>query len=347
MGHKQRVRAGRREALAMDDEPDNLEDGGIVIDDADTSVAAGSDSPPPPAAATEDEPDEPLDVLKRQFEELKAEKEAEERRRAAAEQRAREYEARTREQAAKLDQHAASVLAQQKSAIEHGYASEDLKLKDAQRRLAQAEEAGDANAKAQATLEMIQADRVMREYTAVYQDIERREKAPKPVPKPEPVLSQDEQFEAQLKQMHPKVADWAREHKADMFDPVKRKLAEAADRMADAMGFPPGSEQYMQYLDRKMGYAKPAATSATPATDSVNESGTASPRTAMRAPAAPPSRTASSGGKLRVHLSAEDKQWARRYNVSEEEYAKWKVRSDKTADTVSDPRRLQLKVYAE
>jgi len=71
-------------------------------------------------------------------------------------------------------------------------------------------------------------------------------------PPPSPPKADD--FEAALKKMHPKVAAWAREHKDDVLRPEKKKLALAADAMAIAKGFKPGSDEYLNFLDEQMGY---------------------------------------------------------------------------------------------
>ncbi len=341
MEHKQRLRAGSQ-AMAMDD-PEEQEDGIIVeTGDKEPSSPSGGPSEESSPSAKEPEADDPIDVLKRQFAELQAEKEAEERRRLDAERRALELHAQTRNQAELLDRHAVAEIAHHKSVLEQAYAAEDLKAKEAKRLYSEALTNGDYTAAADAQEEMIRANTALGQYANLYRELELRENAPRPAPKPP---SQDEQFEAALQAMHPKVAAWAREHKSDVLDPSKQQLALAADAMARARGYMPGSEPYMQYLDDQMGYASTQSVSVTDAPSDAQQ--TPKARSSMRAPSAPPSRTSgSSSGARRVHLTEDDKRQAQAYNVSLEEYAKWKLKADETKNNVDDPRRMQIKVYA-
>src|SRR5208337_979320 len=118
MGHKQRLRAGRREAMQMDDDP--AEDPDAIHIEVDSfGVPIGDETRPATKAATvEPDEDEPLEVLKRQFQELETERNHER-------QRAADLEARNREHEATIAQRAGSELANQKAVLEQAYRTEE------------------------------------------------------------------------------------------------------------------------------------------------------------------------------------------------------------------------------
>lgn len=318
MGHKQRLRAGRHEAMPLDDDQEGLE-----IEVAGQSDAAASQPELEVVEKPDKEPekaeDEPLTVLKRQLEEASAAREA-------SDKRAAELERRSHEQAQQLEQHQTTELANHKAVLEQAYAVEEAKLADAKRKYAAAHQSGDFDAVADANNEMIRANALMGQYSTAYQELERREKAPKAQPQQ---TSLEDQFDESVKRMDPRVASWAREHKADILKPGRAEWALAADKLAAAKGLKPGSDEYLDFMDEQMGYE--AEESDDSAQDKQAAPAQTTPRTSKRAPAAPPTRnSASSGGRKRVVLTEDDKRQAQGYGVTLEEYAKWKYEAEKS-----------------
>jgi len=337
MGQKQRLRAARNEyrgrngeILVNEREPE--EDATVIELEDDTEAARAQ----PEARPEPQEDDEPLAVLKRQFDELQIERDTQAR-------RASELEVRNREHEATLAQRESSELENQKAVLSQAYNTEELKKADAKRRAAEALRAGDFDAAADAQDDMAKSHAVMMQYASAYQQIEVQEKLPKPV-RQEPA---GDQFEAALTKMHPNVAKWAREHRDDVIKPDRQKLALAADQVALARGYAPGSDDYLDTLDEMMGYEAPE-TGAVTQQKSAQPRQVATAQTSRRAVAAPSSRTggSSSGGRRTVVLTEDDKRQAQGYGVSHEEYAKWKLNSEKIANIQDNNNRLHMKVVS-
>jgi hypothetical protein len=326
MGHKQRLRAGRQQALSMDDDEiqDDLPGGSAVEIETQDPPATAQETVSSPAAAQEDR-DDPLEALKRQFADLEAERNTERKRREDAEARAREHETQ-------LGRYEADQFSHKKTVLEQAYAGEELKLADAKRKYAAAIRDQDFDAAADAQSEMVRADGTMRHYAFTYQDLENQEKQPKRTAQPAP---QEDQFEVALKTMHPKVAEWARTHKDDVTKPERQRLAFAADQMAIAKGYNPGSDEYLDYMDESMGYIDQDDAATRPAPPQVQRVN------GRRAPAAPPSRSASSTkGRVTTHLTADDHRQLESINalmpekqrVTVEQYAKNKYEAQKRGE---------------
>jgi hypothetical protein len=339
MGQKQRLRAARNEyrgrngeILVNEREP---EEDATVIELEDDTGHAGAPAEAHPEPQEDD--DEPLAVLKRQFDELQIERDAQAR-------RAAELEVRNREHEATLAKRDGSELENHKAVLSQAYNTEELKKADAKRRAAEALRSGDFDAAAEAQDDMAKSHAVMMQYASAYQQIEAQEKAPKPV-RQEPA---GDQFEAALTKMHPKVAQWARDHRDDVINPDRQKLAIAADQVALARGYAPGSDDYIDTLDEMMGYGvleNGTATQKKPAQPRQ----AATVQTSRRAVAAPSSRTggSSSGGRRSVILTEDDKRQAQGYGVPLEEYAKWKLNAEKVVNIQDNSNRLHMKVVAE
>ena len=116
--------------------------------------------------------------------------------------------------------------------------------------------------------------------------------------------------------MHPKVAQWAREHKDDVLRPNRQKLAFAADAMAQAKGYAPGTDEYLDFLDENMGYLEPEPK----AKQSV--------KPARRSVAAPASRSSGSSSSTRIALNQDDLDMAKSLKMSAQEYAKCKAKAN-------------------
>lgn len=261
---------------------------------------------------TSQEGEDPLELLKTQVESLRASNEA-------AERRAAELEARTREHEKKLEASAATELAQHKAVIEQAYQNEEMKLRQAQARYTACLAGGDLDGVGSAQLEMVQANSRMERFSEAYGELERKEK--EPPRKQEP--SQDEQFEAALRQMHPNVAQWVRTHKDDVLKPDRQRIAYAADQMAVARGYIPGSEAYMAFMDDQMGYSEVAASAESAA------------RPAARRPlhriAAPPSRMSSSSGSKQPAITENERKLAQSFGLTDEEWVRGKQAADQAA----------------
>lgn len=374
MGQKQRLRAERRRigdqnlSVKFSVADDDNEEGGIEIDLNDLDLgqpaqAADSDQTqddvieddPPVQAAAEDDP---LAVLQRQYDEVKASKEAAERRASEEAQRARDIEARLQatakereesdakaqeriqEHEATLRERAAAVFANQKTALQHAYASEDLKLANAKRTYAEALRAGDFDAAAEANTAIASVTQTMRDYTNRYHGLEaeeralaaeaeertkvppRKESAAEIQPQAPQPQQQGDQFEAALANMHPNVAAWVREHKDDVLKPERQKLAFAADAMALAKGYTAGSDQYLDFLDEHMGYLEPGTDPDPVPAPAPKQNGRRVASPAKRPTAAPGSRASASGSSTKVFLTKWDQEQAKLLGYTEEQYAR-------------------------
>jgi hypothetical protein len=316
METKQRGRAAHREAMALDDD---REQDGLTIELGERPDAAASQPAviEKPKVADED----PLEALKKQFADVQAERDAEKK-------RATELETRSREQQQQIERHQDSEIANHKAVLEQAYSVEEGKLAEAKRKYAAAMREQDFDGAADAQHEMIRISGMMGQYSNAYQELERRERAPKPA------TATDDRFETALKSMEPRVAAWAREHKDDVRKPERQKLAFAADAMAQAKGFAPGSDEYLDFMDDQMGYSGPDDDpSGSEPPQQQRQPAQSQQRASKRAPAAPPSRnSASAGGRRKVHLTEDDIRHARNLGLTQEEYAKAKLNAERNGD---------------
>ena len=255
--------------------------------------------------------EDPLEVLKKQFDAVKAEKEDADRRAFEAARVAKEHEAR----------HAVAEIGSNKALLEQAYSAEELKIADAKRKYSAALQNGDFDSAADAQLEMTRSDGVMRQYATAYAELEHRSK--QPLQSTPQAQSSDDTFEEALRSMDPRVAQWARDHKSDVLSPKKQRLAFAADSMAQAKGFKPGSDEYLDFLDEQMGYS---------AHDKPTQ-----PRISKRAPSAPASRSSSSGSSRKVYLTEDDRHLARQLNMSDVAYAQFKVKAQEGQGGSQEP----------
>lgn len=250
----------------------------------------------------ETDSDDPLEALKKQFEDVKAQKEE-------AERYAFEADRRARESAASLQQHQQSELGNHKAILEQAYNTEELKLKSAKQKYATSLRDGDYDSAAEFQDEIVRTNNLMARYAEAYDGIQQKEKAPPPQ---QTASAQGDPFDEALKTMHPKVAAWAIEHRDDVTDPDRQKLAFASDAMATALGYMPGSDPYMEYMDQQMGYSEPTQ----PKT-----------KVSRRSVAAPASRASTSSNTRRVVLNDDDKRMARSLSLSDVQYAEYKLKA--------------------
>jgi hypothetical protein len=126
----------------------------------------------------------------------------------------------------------------------------------------------------------------------------------------------------------PLTKQWLREHREILDDPRKFNLLQAAHFTAAADGIAVDTPQYFEHLERAVGY-HPAAHTPTPEESNMPQF-----------PAPPPARrplvsapVSRSGGNFgggpapgKIHLSAEEVEWARRSGVTPSEYARNKMK---------------------
>jgi len=251
--------------------------------------------------------EDPIEVLKREVEAHKT-REAETEKRLADERRQREL----LERQAAL--HNVDKLANDKALLEQSFAAADAKAAEAKRLYATHASEGRWEDAAEAQRELLRIEHSMIRMSERYQDIERQEKAPKPAAPAAPAIDEYDAGVARIAE--PELRSWAMEHKSDLLQPDRQRLALAANDLALARGLKPGSEEYLDFLDDQMGYE-------------MDDTPPPEPRRAppaRRAPsvAAPVSRSA--GGRTQsVTLTPQEKNWASQLGISEKEYAKSKV----------------------
>lgn len=262
--------------------------------------------------AETDNDETPIDVLRRNLEEVKAEKEAADRRAFEAE-RARQHAA------AQVQQLSYSELINHKAVLEQAYSAEEIRLADTKRKYSESMQVGDYNSAADAQTELVRINNDMSRYQNAYQALEQKEQQFKVQPQQAPSVA--EQFDYAIQQLHPKVSQWAREHKDDLLNPENQQIAFAADVKARKRGYTPGTPEYISYLDYELGYGADDG-DPVPARQAAQVHSNHS----KRAVAAPASRAAGSK-TVRVELDDFDKQTARELGMTQVEYAKYKLKS--------------------
>ena len=254
------------------------------------------------------ENDEPIEVIRRQFEDVKAENEALER-------RARDAEARAREEALKNQRSAGNEIRANMEALDQAFNLEDQKITEAKRRYAESLRNGEYETAADLNNEIMRSHSLMQRYAEAYSGLQKRESAPV-----QPSYTEDP-FDAALKNMHPKVAAWARDHKDDVMDPRRQELAFAADKLATGRyGYKPGTDEYLDFLDEQMGYIERQEPVTKQPSAPVKQ-------TQRRSVAAPVSRASGGSVKKSVYLTEDDKGYARQAGLTDAEYAKYKLKA--------------------
>lgn len=289
-------RHGRRRVA--EDIPENDDD--IILLEAD-----GGEVPPPqpaPEPEAEDKTPDPLDVLRREVDEHKSAR-AEAERKLAAEKAERDRAAAD---------NATSRLAADKIAIEQAYSAAEARAVAAKRAFADAMTAQDFNAAAESQAAIARVENEMQRYADAYAVIEDRSRQEPPA-QPAPAAKQESLDDAIARIPDAATRDWANEHKDDLQDPKRLKLAYAADALATARGLVVGSDAYLDFLDEQLGYEMEETPPAAPPPPAPAR---------RRGPpvAAPVSR--GGGGKVSVTLSEIDKSLAQQAGLTPKEYAR-------------------------
>lgn len=287
----------------------DIPDEDIVILDADGAIAPepGRDvalaHPQPGAEVTppEREP-EPMEVLRRELDEHKTAR-AEAERKLNAEKAERER--------ANTD-HATSKLAQDKLVIEQAYTAAEARSVAAKRAFADAMKATDYAAAAEAQAVIARVENEMSRYADAYQIIEDRAKAP-----PAAAPAQETLDDQIARIPDASVRQWATDHKDDLADPARLKLAYAADNLAVARGLKPGTDAYLDFMDDQLGYEMEEQPAPPP-----RRAPTPPAPTRRRAPAVAAPVSRGSGGKVSVTLTDTDKSFAQQLGMTHKEYAR-------------------------
>lgn len=289
------------DAITVEDDPEP--------DQLQTNAARQGEVEIEVASAAEGEEQDPLEALKSQFEDVKAKKEEAERRAFEASRLAQQHEA-------KLQQHVATEFTHQKEILTQAFNMEQTKLNVVKSRLASSLRDGNYEDVAEAQDEIAQIKSLQAWYAQAFDGIQRQESAAQQSPQyaSEPQYSSDP-FEDNLKGLHPKVAQWARDHKDDLTQQDRYKLAYAADALAQARGYMPGSDPYFEIMDSQMGYVEAAP-------QPTKRSGVS-----KRAPAASASRSTSTSGR-KVVLTDDDKRMARSLSLTDVQYAEYKLKAN-------------------
>ena len=298
----------KRDAVSMDD--------GDVIETPSTVVVEVEEDEPnviiqephvdaEPEAPKKDEGDEekPLEVLRRQLED--------ERRRAQdLEQYAHQKDVQL------TQQQYASQQGTRKAVLEQAYETEELRLSDAKRRHQVALETNDFETATNAQQDMIRINGIMQQYATEYNWLTNQNPAQQAQPQRQTQQVSADPFEDALRQMDPRVAAWAREHKDDVV--ARQNVALEADFWARSKGLKPGEDAYLDYMDDAMGY------------DGEPTQVISAPKSQRKASVSAPSSRMSSGSsrKREVTLTEDDLRQAQGYGVTPEEYARWKLASE-------------------
>jgi hypothetical protein len=268
----------------------------------DDDIVVTDDAPEIEVLAEPEHGPDPLDVLRREVNEHKSAR-ADAERKLADEKAERERVS---------GEHATSRLAQDRTVIEQAYSAAEARSATAKRAFTDAMKAGDFTAAADAQAAIARVENEMQRYADAYQVIEERSKAPQPAAPPAA-----ESVDAQIARIpDPAVRQWATDHREDLADPARLKLAYAADNLAVARGLMPGTDAYFDFMDDQLGYEMDEQTAPPPPPRP------ASVPARRRTPpvAAPVSR--GGGGKVSVTLSDTDKAFAGQLGMSHKDYAR-------------------------
>jgi len=241
------------------------------------------------------------EALQKQFDDMKAAREA-------ADARNRQYEQQSH--ASMQDQ-----IATQRALIEHGIKSSKTQLSAAKAAFAQAMAAQDFEAAGDAQAAIAEAQVQGRQYEMAR---DRFDDAIKRMPKQAP--QQADPVEATIQQLTPKSQEWARKNRETLFaSPAAFQKAVGAHWSAISEGLEQDSDAYFAHIDKAMGL-----------------SGSPKARTSTRRPpmaSAPVSRGTGVNGKV-VMLTTAEREAASRFGMTADEYARYKK---EISDRQDDP----------
>ncbi len=286
---------------------DSDADDEIRIVDADSGVEINQDNPDPIVVVKDDQPvirqaktpvvdDDAYAVLKRQFDDLSAAREADNA-------RLREYEKRHVDQA--HDQ-----VATQRALLEHASQKARSDLVAAKSRFKEAMTSQDFDAASDAQAAIAEAQLDARNYELARDEFDRRIEHGKQAA----TKRNADPVEEYIGQFTPKTQDWARRNKSDLFSDQKRtNKAVAGHWAAVSEGITPESDDYFAFLDKHMGYG-----------EDTRQPPKKQAQTQRPAMASAPVSRGSNGGGETVSLSAAERDIAGRMGMSLSKYAKYK-----------------------
>jgi len=301
-----------------------LEPEGVVIlnKEADDAAVSAQEKPEVQSKPTEDEATQ---ELKQQLEDLRkanAEQQArftqEVQARQAAEQRSRQREVETY-------QHKIRAEDAEYDAILNAIGSAESEAEAAQRDIAAATETADYKAVADASRRLARAESRLSQLEDGKLAIERAKteaaarakQAPRQQAAPQQNVTVDQYIDS-IPNLLPSQRGWLKQHPDAMTDPKKNIRVQNAHNEAEEQGLQVGTTRYFQFLDQKLGYAKPDTEDDDVADDNNNR--------AAGQVSAPPSRTATSPtgrtSPTRITLTPEQREIARLSGIDEITYAK-------------------------
>lgn len=319
MSANRSYRSGGRQSTPSEDDdlPDIVDEetGELITDDTPEVIDAEPTDDPAPDG--EPEPDA-VALLQRSLDETRAERDAARRDRQAALDHAATLE--TRANSAEDDQEATA-----KAMLTTAQANARNELLGAKQAYAAARAANDHLKEADA-LELIADKRAaINRFTDALADFdemvaENKRKAPAAPAKPAPVenvqfdAGNQQHVDALMNSFTPSTKAWAERNKADLFkDTARTDQAFKVHAAAVQIGHAPDSPEYFKFMDQQLGYDK-TATITTPHT----------PR--KKAPimtAAPVNRNTPPAANT-VSLSADERNMAKRLNLTPAQYGKYK-----------------------
>lgn len=256
--------------------------------------------------------------LERSNQEYLARIEAEQREKTEALRRAQEREA----EIGRLQEQTTSSQAE---AINAALAAAQAEAESAERDIEAAASLGDAKAQAEAYRKLSRAEARIISLENGKEALEREIKS-RPEPKPTPQVQDDPLEKLNLPQL---AKDWLRKHPEFLHDPRKNAKIQTLHYDVVDEGYAPYSKDYFEMMEQKLGMRKAPVKAEEPdyEEDDEVEDNQSTRRTIV---SAPPSReTPSSSGARdggRVRLTNLEKEAARMSGISEEEYAKNKLK---------------------
>lgn len=301
-----------------------LQPEGVVILDKDQDALEQEALEAKKKVAKEPQDEDGSADLKRQLEDLRKANEEVTRRyqdeataRQAAEQRVRERE----QEASKSKIRAEDA---EYDAILNAISAAESEAESAQRDIALATEASDAKLVAEASRRLARAESRLGQLEDGKIAIERQKSAAAANAKENPPQERQaqptiEQYIDQLPNLLPSQRDWLRSHQDALTDQRKNLRLQGAHVEAEDQGFRPGSQQYFNYLEERLGYKDAAM---------PKDDDSEGQYLDVAAPvSAPPSRSATnpSTGRpsnSRITLTPEQREIARLSGIDEITYAR-------------------------
>lgn len=281
------------------------------------------------AHTSEEVAPEVYESLRKQLDNIKAERDAAHQAKAQAELEARKHA----QEAERAKQSADQSYYQLVDGYVHQAKSKSSQIKQ---EIKLALDAGEYDKVSELQMEAARVSARLLQYEDAKADLEARARRDAEKPKIERTIDHTDPFEAQISTLSEPSKQWLRQHKECVLDDVASAKVVLGDKLARRNGMVPDSKEYFEFIEEHMGYkTKPepkTETKRVSAEDDGFEVEVAEARPVKKPmPAAPVSREAGHQGRPmngKVYLSKAEAEIAESLGMTKAEYAKWKIKAD-------------------